>query len=350
MIATLSIAGLAVTTAVACSSTTGSSADDGTVRLQNYAAGSFYLNYLTEHLGNFDKEGLKVENVDVSTGVQATNALQSGSIDVALLSPFNVQPLIEDGQKLQATSGYKGPYTAIVGAKSMTETQWPNSIAQLKGSTIAVLAIGGAEQAMCEIVLNGAGLKPGDYTFVATGSGQAAGAAMSSGNANAGCLSDVPTATLTDSGYPLLFSFMNKTSPLSNYPAEVLAINSDFSGSQMWSKTDWVEKNPKTIDGLRRAFAKTIIWMNDPANFEELVSVLTTSPYHVDSLSDAAFAKFVKDSIPMYKIPFTEESRSTWMNIIDRFGNGPMPPVDQWVDPTTPATAADLDKLLSSSN
>lgn len=328
----------------ACSPPGSNSADS--VRLQSYAGGSMYLGYLTQALGNFDKEGVDVSIVEVSTGPQALNAMLSGSLDIGILNTFTVQPLLAQRQKLQVIGGHKGPYPQIIGSASLTETQWPQAVRQLKGRTIGVLALGGGEQAFCEIALRGAGLQPSDYTFVGTGSSQATGAALSTGRVDAGCVSDVPAASLISEGRPVLFSFLDRTSPASQYPADILSIGEDFSYIQMWSTTDWAAKNPESVDKVRRGMAKTVAWMNDPANFEELVSILEKSPFHVESFSDETFRKFVKDSIPLYSVMFTEQSRDTWMKLMPEAGFGTMPDADVWVAPTAPVSQADIDRLV----
>lgn len=346
----VAILALGLAAATACGSpSAGSGAGGGgtTVRLQNYAGGSTYLAYLTKQLGFFEHEGLDVEIVDVSTGPQAANALLSGSLDAALLNPFLVEPLLSQGQKLELISGQKGPYPSLVGSKELTQTGWPRSLEQLKGKSIGVLALGGADQTMCEIALRGAGVDKRDVTFVATGSGQGTGAALSTGNVDAGCVSDVPTASLSAEGFPVLFDFVNPKDPVEEYPEEVRAVTGDFSYLQYWSRSEWAQKNPQKVDGLRRAFAKTVAWMRDPAHGDELVSIMSASPYHVETLADSTFADFVKRSVTLYHVRFSDDSARTWMHIMGDIRDTPMPPTSEWVDESTPATQAEVDELLT---
>ncbi|KXF50001.1 hypothetical protein AXA44_22010 [Rhodococcus sp. SC4] len=343
------IVALALAAATGCGSpSSGPGSGSGTtVRLQNYAGGSTYLAYLTKHLGFFEREGLDAEIVDVSTGPQAANALLSGSLDAALLNPFLVEPLLSQGQKLELISGQKGPYPALVGSKKMTETGWPRSLEQLKGKNIGVLALGGADQTMCEIALRGAGVGATDVTFVATGSGQGTGAALATGNVDAGCVSDVPTASLTADGFPVLFDFVNPQDPVEEYPEDVRAVTGDFSYLQYWSRTEWAQENPQKVDGMRRAFANTVAWMRNPANADELVSIMKESPYHVDTFPDEEFAEFIRGSVSLYNVGFSNESAQTWMHIMGDIRKTPLPPQTEWVEESTPTTQAEVDQLLT---
>lgn len=344
------LTGLALAaTLTACGSGAPGASADGTsnVRMQTYASGSYYLGYVTDKLGNFKKEGVNVEFIDVNSGTQAANGLLSGSLDMAVLNPFIVQPLLAQGQKLQVVSGYKGPNSPLIGSKEFTDTSWPKSLLQLKGKTIGVVALGGTEQQLCQIALRGAGLANDDYTFVATGTSQGAGAALENGNTDAACLSDAPAAALVADGFPRLFSFTDRTSPDSTYTPEILAIDKHFSYSQVWAKPDWATNNAETVTKIRTAMAETIEWMNDPANLDELISILTNSQFRVQTLSEEEFAKYVEGSIKLNSVVFSQQTGDIWMKMAAESGKGDMPPVDTWVNSTTPATQADVDQLLA---
>ncbi|PRZ43974.1 ABC-type nitrate/sulfonate/bicarbonate transport system substrate-binding protein [Antricoccus suffuscus] len=339
-IMSVSVAGLA-----ACSSDDSSGGDNHVV-LQEYTGGSEYLNYLTKELGNFKKAGIDAEIKDVSNGPQAVNAILAGSVDVAALNPTLTGPVLVKGKKLEVISGYKAAYPALTGTADMAGKEWPDSLLQLKGKTVGVIALGGADQAMCQIALRAAGVKDKDINWVATGSGQGTAAAMSSGKVAGSCASDSPTASLVASGLPELFSFVNPVQPQDIYPSELQDYMGTFSYLQAWVDSSWAEKNPKAVTGVQKAFALTIDWMNEPGNFDKLVSILKKSPYYIKTLSDEQFTGYVKRSIPMYNIQFTDKDAKTWTAMEKEFRDTTMPKSSAWVSSAVVKSTDDVQKLL----
>src|SRR5262249_46210749 len=145
------------------------------------------LPLIAEKQGFFGKNDLQAEFVPVATGPQAANALVSGSVDVGILAPANVAPLLVQNVRLTAVSGIQRMFVSLVGSKGMT-IKWPESLLQLKGKRIGVLALGAAGNILCEEAILAAGLKKGDYTFVGTGSELGSGTALEQGGTDAACI------------------------------------------------------------------------------------------------------------------------------------------------------------------
>lgn len=317
-----------------------------TVRLQNYTGGIAYMPDLAERLGYFTANGLKVETTIIQTGPQATQALASRSVDIALLSPFNVAPLLKARQDWRVVIGQLPNYVAIMTTKSLDKTTWPESLAQIKGKKMGVLALGGSDQTLCQRALKAAGVGPDDLTFVATATIQGTAAALQQGNVDAVCGNLLVKSLLSAHGATVAFSFFEPNQAPETYPDTVRALFG-LPYFQAWTTADFAARNPEAVRRYQRAIAQTHAYVKNPANFDKLVAMMRSdAKFNVAVMNDAQFREFMRQSLAVQSITFTDAQVATWNSIVKDSLAIDMPAA-KWTLATVPVSDRDAEALAS---
>lgn len=215
---------------------------------------AFYYLPLTiaEQRGYFKEEGLNVEIVDFAGGSAALRAVVGGSADV-------VSGAYEHTINLQANKQYftafvlQGRAPAIsLGVSSKAKYQSP---ADLKGMKIGVSAPGSSTNMMVTYFLTKNGMKASDVSFIGVGTGNAALAAIRSGQIDA--LSNVdPVMTMLEQKGDVKIIANTRT---------LEGTNKVFGGPMpagcLYAPEDFVKKNPNTVQALTNAMVKALKWL-----------------------------------------------------------------------------------------
>jgi len=215
---------------------------------------AFYYLPLTiaEQRGYFKEEGLNVEIVDFAGGSAALRAVVGGSADV-------VSGAYEHTINLQANRQFftafvlQGRAPAIsLGVSSKAKYQSP---ADLKGMKIGVSAPGSSTNMMVTYFLTKNGMKASDVSFISVGTGNAALAAIRSGQIDA--LSNVdPVMTMLEQKGDVKIIADTRT---------LEGTNKVFGGPMpagcLYAPEDFVKKNPNTVQALTNAMVKALRWL-----------------------------------------------------------------------------------------
>jgi NitT/TauT family transport system substrate-binding protein len=302
-----------------------------TVRMQDYAL-PISLIKLGEQFGYFKKEGLNIVRVQTATGPEAMNALASGSVDTMFQAPPVVFPLLARGQKYTVFGAWRTNYLAIVGSKGMS-TSWPTSLRDLKGKTIGVLALGGADQMVCGVALRAAGLNPQTgVRWLATGSPAGTLAALENGSVSAVC-DDGPPTVLTAKGFPTLFNFHADAAVAKQYPASLRSVI-DIPYNGLWAKTSWVDSHKEVVQKLLTALSET---MNYASNHVTLLAKqFRKTTANIPQLNTSQFTAYVAQYLHEQQISFTPANAETWVAVWKQFEGAAadqlhLPPVKDWV-------------------
>ncbi len=217
--------------------------------------GALYYLPLTiaEQLGYFKAEGLDLEIVDFAGGSAALRAVVGGSADV-------VSGAYEHTINLQSRKQYftafvlQGRAPQIAVAVSTKATSY-KTIADMKGMKIGVTAPGSSTNMVANFVLSKAGLKPSDVSFIGVGTGNAAIAAMRSGQIDAIANIDPVITMLQQKGDVKIVA-----------DTRTLKGTEDLFGGPMpagclYAPEAFVKKNPNTAQALTNAMVKAVRWL-----------------------------------------------------------------------------------------
>lgn len=323
LIGSIAVLALALT---ACSGNSAADDDPSTVTVSNFAGGEF-SGYLMEKKGFFDKEGIDVTWEYISTGPQALNALASGSIDVMWGNVQMASALLTNGRDIEVISGGVGPVFSIIGTKGASTT-WPASVESLAGGSLAMPALGAGAEYLSTYMVDQAGMKKGSVSFEATGGLPQGQAALEAGKVDAVFATPVQDALLRAKGYPVLFSWLDADSYQGTAP-EALTKLSGYADYDYWVDSAWAEKNDEVIQGFQAATQAGQAWLQDPANIDEIISMLRGSDFDLPALDDETFKIYVETNIRMVNADYSVEGGNAW---VEAFASAGAPGMDKMPD------------------
>ena len=244
---------------------------------------------IAERRGLFKEEGLEVEINDLAGGARSLQSLVGGSVDVVTGAYEHTIRMQAKGQDIRAVVEL-GRFPAIVIAVRKEKAGQIKSAADFKGAKIGVTAPGSSTALTAQYAMVKAGLKPTDAAYVGVGGGAGAVAAMKKGEIDVISHLDPVIAKLeadgdiqvlidtrTEAGTRALFGGSN--------PAAVL-----------YTKQDFIERNPATVQRLTNAFVKSLKWVN--AATPEEIAATVPPEYHLGD--KALYLKAVANSKEAY--------------------------------------------------
>ena len=135
---------------------------------------------VAERRGYFTKEGLTVEINDFQGGSKALEALVGGSADVVCGAYEHTLYMAAKGLSIKAVALQANSFGLVVGIQKDKAAAY-RSLADLKGMKIGITAPGSSTHFMALYLMSRAGLKAGDASFIGSGTGQTAVAAVRRG-------------------------------------------------------------------------------------------------------------------------------------------------------------------------
>jgi NitT/TauT family transport system substrate-binding protein len=244
---------------------------------------------VAERKGFFKEEGLDVEINDFGGGARSLQSLIGGSVDVVTGAYEHTIRMQAKGQDVRALVEL-GRFPGIVIAVKKDKAGQIKSAADLKGAKIGVTAPGSSTALAAQYAMVKAGLKATDAALIAVGGGAGAVAAIKKGEIDAISHLDPVIAKLeadgdiqvlidtrTEAGTRALFGGSN--------PAAVL-----------YTKQDFIERNPATVQRLTNAFVKSLKWLASAK--PEDVAEIVPAEYHLGD--KPLYIKAVQSSLEGY--------------------------------------------------
>lgn len=216
----------------------------------------FYYLPLTiaEQLGYFKDEGLQVEINDFAGGSKALQALVGGSADVVSGAYEHTINMQAKGLPVVAFVVQGRAPQIVLGVSTKTMPDY-KSLADLKGKKIGVTAPGSSTNMMADFVLDKAGLKPTDVSFIGVGASAGAVSAVRSGQVDAIANLD-PVITMLEQKNEIKVIADTRT----------LKDTQEIFGGPMpagtlYAKESFVQNNPKTVQALTNAMVRALHWL-----------------------------------------------------------------------------------------
>jgi NitT/TauT family transport system substrate-binding protein len=206
---------------------------------------SFLPLWVADQNGLFREEGFTEVKILAFRGdADVIQALAGGSLDLNVASLTGLVSSISSGQKFRGIwSGYNMPLFDWYAHPKF------KSIAETKGGRYAVSKFGGLSDMLTRYVLRRAGLDPEkDVTILQLGGSTQFLGAMEAGQLDAAILSFPQTYMAAEKGFVKLVSQREHIAP--DWPTHVV-----------YTKEEFISKNPDTIKALLRATGKAIDWI-----------------------------------------------------------------------------------------
>jgi NitT/TauT family transport system substrate-binding protein len=244
---------------------------------------------IAERKGFFKEQGLEVEINDFGGGAKSLQALVGGSVDVVTGAYEHTIRMQAKGQDVVAVTEL-GRFPAIVIAVKKDKAGQIKSAADFKGLKIGVTAPGSSTALTAQYAMVKAGLKPSDAAIIGVGSGASGVAAMKKGEIDVISHLDPVIAKLeADGDIQILIDTRTEA-----------GTRELFGGSNpaatLYTKKDFIEKNPQTTQRLVNAFVKTLKWL-ETAKPEDVAATVPEEYYLGDK---PLYLKAVQNSLESY--------------------------------------------------
>ncbi|GCB44951.1 ABC transporter substrate-binding protein [Streptomyces sp. NL15-2K] len=254
-------AALALTlTACAGGSSTQSAAkgSDGTPTVRIMVGGldkQIYLPVmLAQKLGYYKAQGINVKLSDEPAGVEAETAMISGQIDA-------VVGFYDHNIDLQSKGKSTESVVQLLQAPGEVEMVRSNEASSIKspadfsGKHLGVTGLGSSTNFLTEYLATKNGVKPGKATSVAVGAGSTFVAAMQNKQIDAGMTTE-PTISMLEQkklAQPLI--------DMRTAAGAKAALGGTYPASCLYMTTEYVQKNPATVQKLVNAYVETLKWI-----------------------------------------------------------------------------------------
>jgi NitT/TauT family transport system substrate-binding protein len=259
---------------------------------------------------------LQCELVTLPSGPLGLQALAAGSLDVSFASTDIAMLAREHGNDVRLIVGHSPNNIMTLSIRSDIPTPhlgagYPAVMKDFKDLRVGVTGRGAATELQTVALLTGAGINPDSVSFVAVGAPTTAYAALLAKQIDASLMFE-PFATLCTAQKTCVtaLDLVNGAGP-----PDVTALNGAY--ETYWARADFIAKHPAAIQGFIHAISDSIAWIQDPANFDDVVA---TAKRHM-SLgegpgSDALLVQLVRKQIPTYGPKINRQSVAAWSNFL----------------------------------
>lgn len=334
-IAAVIVALTSVFAAVGCggnSSTSSSSSSETTsVRLLVYPGTTLsWAGYLAQNQGIFAKHHINVTFTQLPAGAQATNGLAGRALDIAMLDPMNMAPLLAKGLKFQLLVGEMDNYWVILSGKDVPAKPLDQVFKSV--TSIGAPSVGGAGGRLAQYLGHVYGNRnPNDIKILADTSG----AGLLSNSYQYLVADPAVGCTLSSQGANTIFNFHNPPGGKNSYPAAVQSLIG-LGEFGYWASPDWTKAHPQGVKDFQTAIQETITWAK--SHQPQVATVLRKSSFNLAALSDSQFQACVASILPHFQSTFTSDDAKTWSKVISTLdiAQGGLPATKQWFAPGLP--------------
>jgi NitT/TauT family transport system substrate-binding protein len=278
-----SLAALAMLTGVAM-------AQKVTIAVGGAACLCYLPTVLAQQLGEYKKAGVEVEMVDFKGGSQSLTAVLGGSADVVSGYFDHCVNLASKGQHLQSIVVYdRYPGFALVVSPKQSDSI--KSVKDLAGKRIGVSAPGSSTDYFLKFILKKNGVDPNGVGVIGVGLGASAVAAMEQGSVDAAIMLDPAVTQLGGRNKDLKILVDTRTQK-----DTIDVFGGEYPGGALYTKAEWIEKNPKAAQGLVNAIVNTLKWIHSHTPEE----IMAKMPDELIGADKALYLAALKATLPMY--------------------------------------------------
>jgi NitT/TauT family transport system substrate-binding protein len=312
----ITAAALAATTALslaACRDSRTSSKGDGdnlTIMVGGIDKVIYLPAKLTEQLGYFKEQGLKVKLLTEPAGAQAENVLISGDVQGVVGFYDHTVDLQTKGKCVQSVVQLADvPGEAeVVGTRKAAQITSPTAF---KGLKLGVTSPGSSTDFLTQYLATQHGVPTSAYTTVKAGAGQTFIAALDNGGIDAGMTTDPTVAQLTSTGKAKILLDMRTEA------GSKAALGGLYPSSSLYMNCDFVKTHKAAVQKLANALVKTLGWIkaHQPAE------IAAKMPADYAGGNPKLYEQAVADSIGMFNADgvMPADGAKNVLNVLARF-------------------------------
>jgi NitT/TauT family transport system substrate-binding protein len=245
---------------------------------------------LAQQLGEYERAGVNVNLVDFKGGSQSLTAVLGGSADVVSGYFDHCVNLAAKNQPMQSFvvyDRYPG-FALVVSPKHADKVKSVKDLANLK---IGVSAPGSSTDFFLKFILKKNGVDPNSVGVVGIGLAATAVAAMEQGSVEAAIMLDPAITQLQQRNKDLKILVDTRTQK------DTLDVfGGEYPGGALYTRADWIEKNPKIAQALTVAILNTLKWIHSHTPEE----IMAKMPPELVGPDKAGYLEALKNTLPMY--------------------------------------------------
>ncbi len=290
-------------------------AETVTVGVVGSASALIWLYYIAKDKSFFEREGLTIDLISVSSSADAIRQLTAGSLNF-LIGGGLIDPIRAAARgssvAIARIEGQSPPY-ALIGKRGLS------GLKDLKGRTVSVGGATDITKIYVERMVATVGLKSSDLDFVYAGATAPRFAALQSGAVDAAIVAPPYNFAAAAAGLPNLGNVADLVKDL------------PFSGDQVDAR--WAMANASTAKKFLSAYSKAIDWFYDDKNRKEAIDLLIKNAKATpdDAEQSYAFFRSIKYFEPTGKI--SRNQLEQLFAALKQFGEEKLPSVDRVVAP-----------------
>lgn len=250
-----------------------------TIHYANFPTNPFHIVVTVgPERGFFEKNGINLDLITVSSGAAAAAAQEGGSMDLTTLAT-DVSILNQaKGSDITMVLGLasKPPYSLIVKPEFKTASE-------LRGKTIGASSLKTSDGYIVRKILEAQGLKEADYAIVVSGTQPNRTKALEAGAIDATVTIEPEVSILKDKGFRELARAVDAPAFQHYHTISVAA------------KRSWAKANEEKLVRFMMGWLETIRWVYDPRNKAEVVRTLAAKMNIEEKYALAAFTTFAED-------------------------------------------------------
>lgn len=259
--------------------------------------------YVAERYGYFKEEGIKIDLVTLKGGPAAASALLSGDVDVAVTIVETAIKLRQQGNDVKVVGVLQDHNPCVLVVRTEENA---SSVAQIRGRSIGVTAIGSLTETVLRGYLKEIGLSSSDFKVVAFGQPATVNLALEKGDIDA-AMTVTPFLTNLQQSKKgkILFDFRNQV-----YPGQSLVV------------MDKVLKGPKSK--LIQKFVRAVQKGTTKMYADKAAAVAAATQYFANVDKNLLEAAVIDDTVnhKMFSanLAVSQQDFASWQNSLIKNG------------------------------
>lgn len=250
----LHCAQLAIAAAALLSGPAALAADKITLMVGGFEKQIYLPAKLAERLGYFKAEGLDVEILNESSGVNAENEMLAGAVHGVVGFYDHCVDLQTKGKAVESVV----QFSQAPGEVELVSSAHPEvrSMADLRGKSLGVTGLGSSTNFLTQYMMVHSGVPISGFSTLPVGAGTTFIQAMKQDKIQAGMTTEPTITHMLKSGEARILVDMRTVEKTK------LALGGTYPAASLYMSTEWVEKNRPTVQKLANAFVKTLRYIN----------------------------------------------------------------------------------------
>jgi NitT/TauT family transport system substrate-binding protein len=247
--------------------------------------------FLTEQLGYFKAEGLDVELLSQTAGVDAENELLAGAVQGVVGFYDHTIVLQSKGKEVKSivVLGQVPGEVEMVSARAADSIK---SMADVRGKTLGVTGLGSSTNFLTQYLARLEGVPNSQYTLLPVGADRSFIAAIRQGRIDAGMTTEPTVSQLLKSGDARILVDMR------NVEGTRAALGGTYPASSLYVQSAWLDTHPREAAKLARAFVRTLQYLHTHSAEE----IAARMPKNFIGNDKALYVSALKASLPMFTV------------------------------------------------